>query len=80
MSDEVYNDRAQSQLLACGIEGLAQRIAIAAHRARERDERGDFCGIEAYADMERAKRALLRALADIEPFAVAYNQMIGEAA
>lgn len=80
MSNAVYHDRRQSELLAKGIEDMASRIARGAHIARERDKRGEFCGIEAYADMERAKRALLRALADIEPFAAAYNQMIGEAA
>lgn len=80
MSNATYHDRVQSELLARGIKDMAQRISRAAHLARERDARDEFCGIEAYADMERAKRALLRALADIEPFAAAYNQMIGEAA
>lgn len=76
----VYHDRMQSEILASGIASMARRIADAAELTRKRDERGEFCGLEAYANIERAKRALERALADIEPIAAAYNQMIGEAA
>jgi len=80
MSTADLINRKLSRELSEGVANMAWRLSWCASRAREMEGRGEFCGIEAYENLDRAYRKLKAAMEELEPFARAYDEMIGEAA
>ena len=80
MSTADLINRKLSRELSEGVATMAWRLSWCASRVREMEDRGEFCGIEAYEHLDRAYRKLKAAMAELEPFARAYDEMIGEEA